>query len=429
MNKRTLLLILFMLCTHLCTCLPVGNITEAYNLHQNLSLHDINELGKDQRVKALLDVQTTIDEVEKLLIADPALPRLTKGEIRDLFEKVTKEELKKSISNGDLEKQEFMKNLILALPYHADEFLKLDKLAASKATTMHPIVEPVIPDELKLLLKSHGLLNDDKNIGLDPLPVLPSNDYPMSSLFSKGQKNDNKLKSIPKVNAESYTSFKQLEVNNKNVSAEIEKFLNTFGLLNETNQSIPKSKKEKSPAPVPQSAYLTSEFSDVLNNMGIQKPKFEALTAGKNVGPDPVKEFKKSGSPKNGVKRQESNPTKVSFSNGKDEPLLESSLEATDDDDSSPKTTQQPITTTKASTTSTTPEPASTTEQEKKNNLEDEIEPIDEPEQLPSPRRSGFYMIFDWNTFLEVGEDPEKIIVRFDPKVGDPSRFLPVTIP
>ena len=68
-----------MLClTHLCTTLPVGNITEAYNLHQNLSLHDINELGKDQRVKALLDVQTTIDEVEKLLIADPALPRLTK---------------------------------------------------------------------------------------------------------------------------------------------------------------------------------------------------------------------------------------------------------------------------------------------------------------------------------------------------------------
>lgn len=323
-----------------------------------------------------------------------------------------------------------MKNLILALPYHSDEFLKLDKLAASKATTMHPIVEPVIPDELKQLLKSHGLLNDDKNIGLDPLPVLPGNDYPMSSLFNKGTKVDEKSKLIPKVNAESYTSFKQLAVNNKNVSSEIEKFLNTFGLLNDTKQSSPKLKKEKSSASVPQSAYLTSEFSDVLNNMGIQKPKFEALTAGKNVGPDPVKEFKKTGSSKNGVKRQESNdrPTKVSFGNGKDEPLLESSLEATDDDaNSAPKTTQKPITTTKASTTTT--KPSSTTEQEKKNNLEDEIEPIDEPEQLPSPRRSGFYMIFDWNTFLEVGEDPEKIVVRFDPKVGDPSRFLPVTVP
>jgi len=324
-----------------------------------------------------------------------------------------------------------MKNLILALPYHSDEFHKLDKLAETKATTMHPFVEPVIPDELKLLLKSHGLLNDDKNIGLDPLPVLPSNDYPMSSLFSKGkQKIDDKNKSIPKVNAESYTSFKQLAVNNKNVSADIEKFLNTFGLLNETNQSIHKLKKEKSSAPVPQSAYLTSEFSDVLSNMGIQKPKFEALTSGKNVGPDPVKEFKKSGSSKNGVKRQESNdrPTKVNVGNGNDAPLLESSLESTDDDNSSPKTTQKPSITTTQLTTTTT-EASTPKEEEKKNNLEDEIEPIDEPEQLPSPRRSGFYMIFDWNSFLEVGEDPEKIIVRFDPKVGDPSRFLPVTVP
>lgn len=62
----------------ICTALPVENITIAYNLHQNLSAHDINELGKDQRIKALLDVQTTIDEVERLLVADSSLPRLTK---------------------------------------------------------------------------------------------------------------------------------------------------------------------------------------------------------------------------------------------------------------------------------------------------------------------------------------------------------------
>lgn len=77
MNSRSLSI--FALClVHVCSSLPAQNITLAYNLHQNLSLHDINELGKDQRIKALLDVQTTIDEVEKLLIADPSLPRLTK---------------------------------------------------------------------------------------------------------------------------------------------------------------------------------------------------------------------------------------------------------------------------------------------------------------------------------------------------------------
>lgn len=61
-----------------CTSLPAQTPPLALNLHQNLSPLDVNELGKDQRVKALLDVQTTIDEVQKLISSDPSLPRLTK---------------------------------------------------------------------------------------------------------------------------------------------------------------------------------------------------------------------------------------------------------------------------------------------------------------------------------------------------------------
>ncbi|XP_029669434.1 uncharacterized protein LOC115239193 isoform X2 [Formica exsecta] len=49
---------------------------------------------------------------------------------------------------------------------------------------------------------------------------------------------------------------------------------------------------------------------------------------------------------------------------------------------------------------------------------------------LPTKRRSGLYFLVDWNTFLEVGdEDSEKVNLRFQPKVGDRTRFLPVTIP
>jgi hypothetical protein len=58
--------------------LPSQKFPIAYNLHQELSPRDVNDLGKDQRVKAALDVQTTIDEVQKLLTLDPSLPRLTK---------------------------------------------------------------------------------------------------------------------------------------------------------------------------------------------------------------------------------------------------------------------------------------------------------------------------------------------------------------
>ncbi|XP_050462566.1 uncharacterized protein LOC126857310 [Cataglyphis hispanica] len=49
---------------------------------------------------------------------------------------------------------------------------------------------------------------------------------------------------------------------------------------------------------------------------------------------------------------------------------------------------------------------------------------------LPTKRRSGLYFLVDWNTFLEVGDDDsEKVNLRFQPKVGDRTRFLPVKIP
>lgn len=49
---------------------------------------------------------------------------------------------------------------------------------------------------------------------------------------------------------------------------------------------------------------------------------------------------------------------------------------------------------------------------------------------LPTKQRSGLYFLVDWNTFLEVGEENnEKINLRFQPKVGDRSRFLPVNVP
>lgn len=49
---------------------------------------------------------------------------------------------------------------------------------------------------------------------------------------------------------------------------------------------------------------------------------------------------------------------------------------------------------------------------------------------LPPRRKSGLYFLVDWNSFLEVGEeDKEKVNLRFQPKVGDRSRFLPVSVP
>lgn len=84
-------------------------------------------------------------------------------------------------------------------------------------------------------------------------------------------------------------------------------------------------------------------------------------------------------------------------------------------------------------TTTTTARPTLLTSEERKSDLEDSfggagLDPVTET-PLPPPRRNGFYFLADWNSFLEVGEDPDKVVVRFDPKIGDPSRFLPVTVP
>ena len=49
---------------------------------------------------------------------------------------------------------------------------------------------------------------------------------------------------------------------------------------------------------------------------------------------------------------------------------------------------------------------------------------------IPTRRRTGLYFLVDWNTFLEVGEDgKDKVNLRFQPKAGDRSRFVKVTVP
>lgn len=70
--------LLFTLLTVFAHALPTQKLPIAYNLHQELSPRDVNSLTKEQKIQAALDVQATIDEVQKLLALDPSLPRLTK---------------------------------------------------------------------------------------------------------------------------------------------------------------------------------------------------------------------------------------------------------------------------------------------------------------------------------------------------------------
>lgn len=83
---------------------------------------------------------------------------------------------------------------------------------------------------------------------------------------------------------------------------------------------------------------------------------------------------------------------------------------------------------------STTTEATTTTEESRNGaiaDLEDSFGPETAETPAPPKKKNGFYFLADWNSFLEVGPPgtDEQVVVRFNPKIGDPRLFLPVSVP
>lgn len=52
------------------------------------------------------------------------------------------------------------------------------------------------------------------------------------------------------------------------------------------------------------------------------------------------------------------------------------------------------------------------------------------PETTTPLRKTGFYYLIDWNTFFDIDDQKGKRVnLRFQPTIGDPKRFLSVTVP
>lgn len=91
--------------------------TEMYAYKEPRSM---NDLRMQHMRQAMNDVSDTITEVQRILRKDPSLPRLTRGEIEDLFEMVAREEYKRSLEAGDFERAKHMRSLMLVLPYNTN---------------------------------------------------------------------------------------------------------------------------------------------------------------------------------------------------------------------------------------------------------------------------------------------------------------------
>lgn len=56
--------------------------------------------------------------------------------------------------------------------------------------------------------------------------------------------------------------------------------------------------------------------------------------------------------------------------------------------------------------------------------------PTEEPTPRPANKQIGVYYLLDWNTIFDIDDQKgTRVNLRFQPKVGDPSRFFAVNIP
>lgn len=86
------------------------------------SINSITDLDPRYARRAMADVTATIGEVQKILAVNPHLPRLTRGEIEELFETVTREEFEKSMRAGDRSRAKHMRALMVVLPYNTNNY-------------------------------------------------------------------------------------------------------------------------------------------------------------------------------------------------------------------------------------------------------------------------------------------------------------------
>lgn len=98
---------------------PIGH---PYYQEPHIRINSIADLDPHYARRAMKDVTQTISEVQKILATNPHMPRLTRGEIEELFENVTREEFEKSMRNGDRSRAKHMRALMVVLPYNTNNY-------------------------------------------------------------------------------------------------------------------------------------------------------------------------------------------------------------------------------------------------------------------------------------------------------------------
>lgn len=314
-----------------------------------------------------------------------------------------------------------------------------------KSTPMH---------DLAGIFKTMGLEQPPKYLKEKLTKLSISSSIPQSSLENVDTADFTRTLP-PQPNLEAYSEFKPLNIGEEiRVQPDIENYLNRFGIVKRKRKQIKPEdngfKNSSKTAIVKQQILRRSdtnvdefqttsiknnkdELSKLLNNIqelqrlnislnnAMFKPKSNSIIL--EQGPDPV--FDDEESKKNDLKRQSANNSLDLESLFTTESTPNSSVDMDGSND---------LTTTTISSSAKDEEKMSVKEPQNGSlaDLEDSFggpDPITE-DPSPPPKKNGFYFLADWNSFLEVGEaGGDQVVVRFDPKIGDPRRFLKVTVP
>lgn len=259
---------------------------------------------------------------------------------------------------------------------------------------------------------------------------------------------------LPSVRPETYAKFRPLPKVDPKLTEDMQSFLADFGLLpgsqNRVNRKLTTAAPKKptnnnvfNPANTTrvslekltqllEAVKQLENINTTLTNKDLDSiaDKLEALGIGSrdrsklSSGPNPLSDRYNVDWNKNEIKRQQPNGTEEIFK-------LDLLGNSTSGDQLGDETESEPkVVNSTPSTTTTTTTTAKPNLQALEESFGAPIDPSTIDESLPPPRKNGLYFLVDWNSFLEVGEDgKDKVVIRFDPKVGDPSRFIPVTVP
>lgn len=344
--------------------------------------------------------------------------------------------------------------------------------------------QPTKDDELESLLKSYGLLGDEERV----MKAIDSDDESIAD--SEGSESEaievtEKVKlmsevpevdvgflspdlvrvlgniGVKNVNIEQVSSIKPAITRRIDTSTSAEastgQMPTSIGEMPSSTMQNDYQKLDLLLETIKQLDHLTANLTDdELKKLTLQNFNLSKDAVAEISGPDPTYDIDSAiNAAKNEVKRQTNSPeptriqlditgtsTSTTASDDLDDDLTTSKTTEREDkngnlvkDKDLKRDSADDDDTEKDSSSSST---SSTTEESKNGSItdlassfggDDGLDPVSE-EPLPSPKKNGFYFFSDWNSFLEVGEDDkDKVIVRFDPKIGDPSPFIDVKIP